>query len=377
MGAPGAPERGGRPCPVSSPISRTPRLTLGIRGPPYGFVTPAPGRPPVPLPTPFVERLEQIVPPARLGAVVASFEAPVSTGFRVNTLLVSEAEVVAALRDESVPVEAVRGVPGAYAVPSEGRAALLASRPYAEGHVYVQNVSSQLPPHALAARPGDRVLDLCAAPGSKTGQLSALVGDDGEVTAVEKVRPRFYKLKANVYAQGATNVLPWMGNGAAYWRREPEAFDRVLVDAPCSTEGRFRTHDPETTAYWSPRKVKEMRSKQVKLLWAGIQSLKPGGTLVYSTCTFSPEENEGVVAKALGTFGDAVEVVDAGLPTDGPVAAQTLPGLAEWRGRPFPDGVQNTRRVLPNGLLEGFFVARIAKHASTVDLNGHDRNGHG
>jgi 16S rRNA (cytosine1407-C5)-methyltransferase len=321
----------------------------------------------VPLPDPFVARLEQIVPADRLPGVLASFEEPVATGFRVNTMLRPEPDVLMALQDEGVPIESVEGVPGAFAVPPEGRPALLASLPYAEGHVYVQNVSSQLPPHALAPRPADRVLDLCAAPGSKTGQLSAMLGEGGEVTAVEKVRPRFYKLKANVYAQGATNVLPWMGNGAAYWRREPEAFDRVLVDAPCSTEGRFRTHDPETTAYWSLRKVREMRSKQQKLLWAGIQALKPGGTLVYSTCTFAPEENEAVLAKALRTFGEAIEIVDANLPDTGPVAEQTVPALAEWEGTAFPEGVREARRVLPNGLLEGFFLARVAKHAPTVN----------
>ena len=321
----------------------------------------------MPLPDPFVARIYQIVPADRADAVLASFEAPVATGFRVNTMLRDEADVLAALADEGVEARPVEGVPGAFTVPPEGRPALLASRPYADGHVYVQNVSSQLAPHALAPRPGDRVLDLCAAPGSKTGQLSALVGKEGEVTAVESVRPRFYKLKANVYAQGATNVLPWLGNGAVYWRREPESFDRVLVDAPCSTEGRFRTHDPETTAYWSPRKIKEMRSKQTKLLWAGIQALKPGGTLVYSTCTFAPEENEGVVAKALKTFGDAVEVVDAGLPTSGPVAAQAVAGLTAWDGRDFPRALEKTRRVLPNEAFEGFYVAKLAKRASTVD----------
>ena len=183
------------------------------------------------------------------------------------------------------------------------------------------------------------------------------------------MRPRFYKLKANVYRQGATNVLPWMGNGAAYWRREPEAFDRVLVDAPCSTEGRFRTHDPETTQYWSPRKVREMKSKQQKLLWAGIQTLKPGGTLVYSTCTFAPEENEAVVAKMLRTFGDAIEVVDAGLPTTGPVAEQAAEGLTSWNGRDFSESLALTRRVLPTDLLEGFFIARIAKRASTANVD--------
>ena len=321
----------------------------------------------MPLPDPFVARLQEIVPADRFDAVLASFEEPIATGFRVNTMLRDEDEVISVLEDEDVPLEAIEGVPGAYVVPADGRPALLASRPYADGHIYVQNVSSQLAPLALAPREGDRVLDLCAAPGSKTGQLSTLVGKAGEVTAVEKARPRFYKLKANVYAQGATNVLPWMGNGAVYWRREPEAFDRVLVDAPCSTEGRFRTHDPETTAYWSPRKIREMRSKQVKLLWAGIQALKPGGTLLYSTCTFSPEENEGVVAKVLNTFGDAIEVVDAGLPTSGPVAEQVSAGLTEWNGRELPQALELTRRVLPNALLEGFYVAKLAKRASTVD----------
>ena len=321
----------------------------------------------MPLPAPFLDRLADIVPEDRYDAVVASFEAPVSTGFRVNTLLRDEDDVLGVLGDEGVPVQDVSGVAGAYAVPAEGRPALLASRPYADGHVYVQNVSSQLAPHALSPRTGDRVLDLCAAPGSKTGQLSAMVGPEGEVTAVEKVRPRFYKLKANVYAQGATNVLPWMGNGAVYWRREPESFDRVLVDAPCSTEGRFRTHDPETTAYWSGRKIKEMRSKQVKLLWAGVQALKPGGTLLYSTCTFAPEENEGVVAKVLKTFGDRLEVVDAGLPTSGPVADAAVAGLSEWRGRDFGQPLELTRRVLPSELLEGFYVAKLRKLSSTVD----------
>lgn len=324
----------------------------------------------MPLPDLFLSRLQQIVPEDRYAGVIASFETPPDTGFRVNTMLRDEADTIADLEAEGVPFQRVEGLPGAYAVPAGGRPALLASRPYADGHVYVQNVSSQLAPLALSPRRGERVLDLCAAPGSKTGQLSALVGTEGEVTAVEKVRPRFYKLKANVYAQGATNVLPWMGNGAVYWRREPESFDRVLVDAPCSTEGRFRTHDPETTAYWSTRKIREMRSKQVKLLWAGIQALKPGGTLVYSTCTFAPEENEAVVAKVLRTFGDAIEVVDAGLPTSGPVAENTVPGLTEWNERPFDEAVSKTRRVLPNALLEGFYIARLVKHRSTVGVGG-------
>ena len=154
-------------------------------------------------------------------------------------------------------------------------------------------------------------------------------------------------------------MLPVLGSGAAYWHREPEAFDRVLLDAPCSTEGRFRTHDPETTRYWSPRKVREMQAKQRKLFFGAVQALRPGGTLVYSTCTFAPEETEAVLDRAL-------EVVDAGLPEAGPVAEAALPALAAWEGRTFDPQVTRARRVLPDGLLEGFFVARLRKHAGTL-----------
>ncbi|MEO0556667.1 MAG: RsmB/NOP family class I SAM-dependent RNA methyltransferase [Bacteroidota bacterium] len=327
----------------------------------------------MPLPDLFLDRLAEIVPSDRYEDVVASFESPGGTGFRICTLLAEPEAVLERLEDEGVQIESVEGVPGAYAVPAEGRAPLMASGPYADGHIYLQNISSQLPPHLLGIRSGERVLDLCAAPGSKTGQLAAMLNGDGEIVAVEKVRERFYKLKANIYAQGATNVIPWLGSGTAYWHREPESFDRVLLDAPCSTEGRFRTHEPETTRYWSARKIREMRSKQQKLLFGGIQALKPGGTLIYSTCTFAPEENEGVLAKALRTFGDKIELVDVTLPSSGRLAAQTTEGVTEWNGHTLDPQLKKARRVLPDGLLEGFFVAKLVKRASTV--NGHAKNG--
>ncbi|MFN3596885.1 MAG: RsmB/NOP family class I SAM-dependent RNA methyltransferase [Rubricoccaceae bacterium] len=322
------------------------------------------------LPPAFLERLARIVPPERLPAVRATFEAPAATGFRAVPLVAPEADTLARLTAEGVPFMAVEGVLGAFAVPAGARAALLASGPYREGHLYVQNVSSQLPPLLLGARPGERVLDLCAAPGSKTGQVAALMQNEGTLDAVEKVRARYYKLRANVEAQGATLVRAHCASGTAFWHRAPESYDRVLLDAPCSTEGRFHTADPESVRYWSPRKVKEMRAKQQRLLFAAVQALRPGGTLVYATCTFAPEENEGVLTKALRTFGGRLEVVEAGLPETGPVAAAALPGLASWEGRPFHPQVTRARRVLPDGLLEGFFVARLVKHDSTAGPPG-------
>ena len=325
----------------------------------------------MPLPDVFLDRLGRIVAPADLPGVLATFEAPLRTSFRICTLLADEPSVLARLADAGVPFEAVPGVAGALSVEADQRAALLASGPALDGLVYVQNASSQVPVGVLAPEPGERVLDLCAAPGSKTGQIAAAMANAGEVVAVEKVRGRFLRLRANVAAQGATNVAARLGSGTSVPHTDPEAFDRVLLDAPCSTEGRFRVDTPETTAYWSTRKIKEMRGAQGKLLYAAIQALRPGGALVYSTCTFAPEENEGALTKALKMFGDRIEVVPIdGFGTDGADGSDGGPlvrdGLAEWDGRAFHPSVRHARRVLPDGRFEAFFVARIVKHASTV-----------
>ena len=321
------------------------------------------------LPKAFLDRLRRIVPPDAYDAVVASFAAPQATGFRINTLRAAEDEVIAGLQAAGLRPHAVAGLPGAYWVEAAERAALLASDEAATERLYVQNLASQLPPVLLDPQPGERILDLCAAPGSKTRQLVCLMGDVGEVAAVEVVRGRFFKLRANLEAQGAQSVRTFQRDGASVWRHRPEHFDRVLLDAPCSTEGRFRTDEGETTRYWSARKIKEMTSKQKKLLFSAIQSLRPGGTLVYSTCTFAPEENEAVLSRFLTKFdpsagsgqAPAVEAV----PVDLPGAFRTQPALDAWNGKAFHPGVRHARRVLPGATAEAFFVARLVKHAST------------
>jgi 16S rRNA (cytosine1407-C5)-methyltransferase len=311
------------------------------------------------------------VPAGRLDDVLATFSAPQAAGFRLNALRLAElgtdpADVESRLAAEGVPFDCVAGVPGAYTAPAEARPALTASAPYAEGIVYLQNVASQLPALVLDPQPGERVLDLCAAPGSKTGQLVGLMEGRGDLVAVEKARPRYYRMVANLRDQGVRNARSVLGSGTGYWHREPEVFDRVLLDAPCSTEGRFRADNPETTRYWSERKIKEMRALQERLLFGAVQCLRPGGSLVYSTCTFAPEENEAVIDRALRTFGNALELLDAGLPIDGPVAVARQAGLSDWKGRTFDPQLVKAGRVLPDGILEGFFIARFAKHVSTI-----------
>ena len=114
--------------------------------------------------------------------------------------------------------------------------------------------------------------------------------------------------------------------------------------------------EPKSWAYWSEKKIAEMNRKQRKLLYSAVQCLKPGGILVYSTCTFAPEENEAVVDRALGQFGDALDVEDIELSFD-----NAEPGLAQWRGKAFDGRLRRARRIVPQGAMEGFFVCCLRK----------------
>ena len=310
----------------------------------------------------FLERLQQIVPADRYAEVLHTFSAPAAAGFRVNTLRAAAEGVVRALEDRGLHLHRVAWHEDAFWVAPEDRPRLLASAAFAEQRIYVQNLASMIPPLLLDPQPAERVLDLCAAPGSKTLQLACRMQNTGEIAAVEVVKGRFFKLRANLEAQGATCVRPFLQDGTKVRRYRPEHFDRVLLDAPCSTEGRFRADEPETYAYWSPRKIKEMARKQRRLLFSAVHCLRPGGVLVYSTCTFAPEENEAVLDKTLRRFGDALRLESLALDLD-----NTQPALTHWRGKPFKHDLSPARRLLPTPTMEGFFVAKIRKLKATVD----------
>ncbi len=309
------------------------------------------------LPSAFVDRLGRIVGAERLPTVLSTFGPPVRVGFRFNPLIASPDETRAALIEAGISFEPVGWYTDAATVDANDRNALLATPEAESGAVYLQNLSSMVPPLVLDPRADERIFDQTAAPGSKTLQLAALMGepaDEAELVAVEVVKPRFYKLKANLASGGARWVRTYLQDGMKVGRYRPEHFDAVLLDAPCSTEGRFRWDEPQTFAYWSERKIAEMARKQKRLLAAGLEALRPGGVLVYSTCSFAPEENEAVVAQALAQ--------DDRLSLD-PIAVDVpafSPALSGWQGEAFAH-VANARRIVPDGTFEGFFVARIRK----------------
>jgi 16S rRNA (cytosine1407-C5)-methyltransferase len=316
------------------------------------------------LPARFVERLDVLLDSGDRNAVLTSFAQEQSVCFRTNTLVTNTQALADELRREALKPVAISWLSDAFVLPATDRRRLLSSRACSEGRLYVQNLSSMLPPVVLSPLPGERVLDLAAAPGSKTHQIVCMMEDRGEIAAVERVRSRYYKLRDNMNRLGVSSVRILLRDGSTVWRNRPGYFDRVLVDAPCSSEGRFRVEDPETFSYWSPRKIREMVRKQSRLLFSGIKCLRPGGVLVYSTCSFAPEENEGVVARMIDQFGVQIEIEEPRI-----ALPNMRDGLTAWKHRRFPAQVARCRRVLPTSTMEGFFLCRIKKTERSHDAD--------
>ena len=198
-------------------------------------------------------------------------------------------------------------------------------------------------------------MDLTAAPGSKTSQIAALMGQQGELVANDNNKIRFFKLKHNMEVLGVNAKLR-MEHGGTLCREYPQYFDRVLLDAPCSAEARFVFGKPESTGYWKEQKIKEMAYKQWGLLLAAWGALKPGGILVYSTCTFAPEENELQMTKFLERVGDG-EVLDIKI-----LDIKWLPCVKLWKEKKVnSEVVKKAMRIMPTKEIEGFFVAKIRK----------------
>ncbi len=309
-----------------------------------------------PLPGAFIARLTRIVPATQLDSVLDSFTRSRSCSFRINTLLAPIEDVRAELEDKGFHLAPVSWCPEAFTIPANQRRELIGSAAVREGRIYVQNPSSMLAPVILAPRAGETVLDLAAAPGGKTLHLAALMGNQGRLSAVERVRSRYHKLRAVLERYGASMVRTYLTDGRSVGRKVPERFDRVLLDAPCSSEAQFTRQDPKSWAHWSARKIKESSRKQKGLLASAIASLKPGGTLLYCTCTFAPEENELVVDDALRKQGHLIQIQTMTMPV-----RNIQQGLSRWGARNLHPELVKTVRVLPDGHMDGFFLCLLRK----------------
>jgi NOL1/NOP2/sun family putative RNA methylase len=228
------------------------------------------------------------------------------------------------------------------------------------GYYYVQELASMLPIISLKPREGEKFLDLCASPGSKTTQAAASMKNKGSIIANEVSIGRLIILCANIERCSVTNTIVTKKDGVAFCQKlrkynPDQKFDKILVDAPCSGEGTLRS-TPKTYDVWSINTIRALSSLQKQLFRESFRTLKVGGEMIYSTCTHAPEENEEVVSEMLNLFGDSIEI----LPTELPI--KTREGIVSWEGKEYNPNVKMCSRVYPqDNNTEGFFVSKFRK----------------
>jgi len=306
------------------------------------------------LPPEFTERLKRILSAEAYRLALESYARPRALSFRMNPLkamLPNEREVLT----ESFGLKPVPWCQEAFVASRGTLRELQETEAYQRGALYVQELSSMVPALLLEPKPGETILDLTAAPGSKTSQMAAVMNNTGRILANDVSRARFFKMKANMENLGVRNVDYRVSKGENVGRKMSGVFDRVLLDAPCSGEGRFHLSDPESFSGWKLSKYKSLVPRQKMLFYSAWQALKPGGTLVYSTCTFAPEENEGILDWALEKF-ETMKI----LPVNQRMPNWTA-GMTAWGKHTYDAQVENAVRILPDGVMEGFFSAKILK----------------
>ncbi|MDD5194945.1 MAG: RsmB/NOP family class I SAM-dependent RNA methyltransferase [Candidatus Omnitrophica bacterium] len=305
------------------------------------------------LPYEFLSRLEQLYP-NHYQQIINTFINKKPTTFRINYLKTDLLSLRKNLLQERIRFQELKFPAGAF-VAKEPLRQLQETKLYKLGHIYVQNISSMIPPLILSPKNGETILDLCAAPGAKTTEIVSLA-PDALVTATERDRIRYYQLLSNLEIQGAGKVSTMLIDGIWVRKKFPEYFDKILLDAPCTAEGRFFLHNPRTYKYWKEKKVRELSRKQKDLLAASFFALKEGGELVYSTCTFSPEENEGVIDWFLAKFNEKIEIIPFEIPI-----RNVFQGITQWQGKHFSSSCRLARRIIPDEFMEGFFIAKLRK----------------
>ncbi|MFB6353117.1 MAG: RsmB/NOP family class I SAM-dependent RNA methyltransferase [Halobacteriales archaeon] len=281
----------------------------------------------------------------------AACERPLPHCVRVNTIKTTAERATAALDEAGVGWSARDWNPRLLELDTDAPGN---TWPYFLGWLHGQEEVSALPAVVLDPQPGERVWDACAAPGSKASQLAALMADAGRLVANDANLGRLAALRSNLDRLGVTNAAVTNQDGRVFSLDpfDDVPFDRALVDAPCSGEGTVRK-DPGVLDDWSADYLDDIADVQAGLLRRAVQATRSGGTVVYATCTFAPEENEAVLDRVL-----AAEDCDV-VPFDCPLEA--APGLVEWQEETYDDRVRHASRVWPHlNDTGGFFVAKLA-----------------
>lgn len=283
-----------------------------------------------------------------------SLQCPLPTTIWNNSLRVSPSRLNDLFIADGIYLEKTKWQDGVFRLPPRLKPG--EQWQYWAGLYHVQEEAAMIPVHLLDPQPGERILDMCAAPGNKTAQISVLMQNRGTVLANDPYYDRVRAMRQIVERLGLINVSTVRYDGTGL-PKSIGLFDRVLVDPPCSCEGTTRKN-PEVLSWCDTDFIARKRQTQLALLRKAVQLCKPGGRIVYSTCTYAPEENEMVVNDLLqGRDGNYLQLLTATIPQ-----FKTSPGLTVWQGQRLADSLAQTMRIWPHqNDTGGFFVAVLEK----------------
>lgn len=302
------------------------------------------------LPEEFMDNLYEMFSPGTVDNILRGIAEKRFTTLRVNNLKYNIQDLMKYFKDINIKFDRVLWYKDALVIKNANEKDLQKLEIYKEGKIYLQSLPSMIPPLVLAPAEGDRILDLTAAPGGKTTEMASIMNGKGYILANELDKLRCERLKYNVEMQGADIVEVVNGRGEKIGENYKEQFDKVLLDAPCSGEGRFTIYNVQSYKQWSMKIVNELVKTQKKLFKSAYEALKSGGTLVYSTCTLNKLENEQIIDWALNNFNIKQERIDLDI-------KQAVPAFSNG----FDKNVGKAIRILPSKDMEGFFVAKFTK----------------
>lgn len=308
--------------------------------------------------SPDVQNVIDEILPGEQDKFLGCLDVRVKTKLRLSPIKMDPEKTLRSLTEEGMTPVKIPYLPDTYSVEPEtsypGRTLV-----HNLGYFYLQDLSSMIPALVLDPQPGERILDLAAAPGSKTTQIAQMMKNTGTLVANDVDSGRLSNLSFNLDRMGIYNTVVTHLEGALVGKRFPEYFDRVLLDAPCSALG-VLANKQDVLNWWAQSKVAKFATLQEKLLISAIKALKPGGRLVYSTCTLTPEENELTVQSILAKYPVELENIPV-------INGFTMRSGLTRRGI-SSEVSEKVRRIYPfdnNNNLQGFFVACFKKTGTT------------
>lgn len=304
------------------------------------------------LPQKFLDNLYNEFSSGSADKILMGMAADRLTTLRVNTIKYNIHELMNYFKEINIKFDRIQWYKDGLVIKNAREKELEKLDIYKNGCIYLQSLSSMVPVIVLDPKPGETILDLTAAPGSKTTQIAAFMENKGSIVANELDKIRSKRLEYNVEHLGASIANVITGRGEKIDHLYNEHFDRILLDAPCSGEGRFLISDNGTYKSWNENEVQKLASLQKKLLESAVKALKPGGILVYSTCTLNKLENEEVVNYAIEDL--KLDIQNINIEING-----TMPGFTEGVNK----NISKSIRILPSKEMEGFYVAKFKKKA--------------